>query len=92
MQLTLPRRYWQLRRDRARIPHHPGRVRKSLFATSSDVPERHEDVISDGGFPKALRRCSRGTRSISGSREVHTKPWANFVGDSHLQVELDGAW
>lgn len=34
------------------IPHHPGRVRKSLFATSSGVPERHEDVISDGGFPR----------------------------------------
>lgn len=53
--LTLPRRYWQLHRDQAHIPCHPGRVTKSLFATSSDLPERHEDVISNDGFPRFFR-------------------------------------
>lgn len=40
---------------------------------------------------QSFPRCSRGTRSISGSREVHMKPRANFVGDSYLQAELDGS-
>jgi len=78
VQLTLPRRYWQTRGTRPRILRHPGRVTKSLFATSSGVPERHEDVISDGGFPRPplfslslslsrsfKSRSHRETRSIS---------------------------
>lgn len=92
MQLTLPRRYWQLRRDRARIPHHPGRVRKSLFATSSAVPERHEDVISDGGCPKLSRGVAVEQDRYRGRGKYTRNHGRTFVGDSHLQVELDRAW
>jgi len=100
VQLTLPRRYWQTRWARPRIPCHPGRVTKSLFATSSGVPERHEDVISDGGFPRPpppppprprpysfKSRSHREARSISRrAAPVQAKPGASFVSGSHLQA------
>lgn len=58
--LTSARRYWRARRDDdPRVPSSVVRVTKSLFATSFELPQRRQDVISDGGFLPPTCSCLR---------------------------------